>query len=138
MNILFMCVANSARSQMAEGLAKSIFGEKAWVESAGSEPKTLNPFALQVMKEIGIDISKQFSKSYEQLSPEFILGVDYIVTLCAEEVCPHMVAPKAKRLHWGFTDPAKPDATADAQLNLFRQIRDGIKMKIELFAREST
>ena len=96
MNILFMCVANSARSQMAEGLAKSIFGEKAWVESAGSEPTTLNPFALQVMKEIGIDISKQFSKSYEQLSPKFIVGVDYIVTLCAEEVCPNMAAPKAK------------------------------------------
>lgn len=131
MNILFMCVANSARSQMAEGLAKSIFGDKAWIESAGSEPKRVNPFALKAMKEIGIDISRHYSKSYEQLSPKFIVGLDYIITLCAEEVCPTMAAPKAKRLHWGFKDPANEKATGEEQLVSFREVRDGIKAKIE-------
>lgn len=137
MNILFMCVANSARSQMAEGLAKSIFGENAWIESAGSEPKTVNPFALQAMSEIGIDISKHYSKSYEQLSPKFIVQLDYIITLCAEEVCPRMAAPRAKRLHWGFTDPANSKANKEEQLAEFKKIRDAIKMKIEAFAREN-
>lgn len=136
MNILFMCVANSARSQMAEGLAKSIFGEKAWIESAGSEPKAVNPFALEVMKEVGIDISKQYPKSYEQLSPKFIVGLDYIITLCAEEVCPTMASLRAKRLHWGFTDPANSKATREQQLKIFREIRDGIRAKIEMFAGE--
>ena len=133
MNILFMCVANSARSQMAEGLAKNILGDKAWIESAGSEPKNVNPFALEVMKEIGIDISRHYSKSYEQLSPQFIVGLNYIITLCAEEVCPVMAAPNANRLHWGFTDPANPTADRDKQLAIFREIRDGIRAKIEAF-----
>lgn len=138
MNILFMCVANSARSQMAEGLAKNILGDKVWVESAGSEPKTVNPFALEVMNEIGIDLSRQFSKSYEHLSPKFVVGLDYIITLCVEEVCPMMAAPRAQRLHWGFVDPANAKLTAEDQLTLFREIRDGIKEKIETFAREKT
>lgn len=133
MNILFMCVANSARSQMAEGLARNILGDKAWVESAGSEPKTVNAFAIEAMREIGIDISAHYSKSYEQLSREFVEGLDYVITLCAEEVCPVMAAPRAKRLHWGFTDPANTRATSEEQLAVFRQIRDGIKMKLAEF-----
>lgn len=132
-----MCVANSARSQMAEGLARNILGDKAWVESAGSEPKTVNPFALEAMREIGIDISAHDSKSYEQLSREFVEGLDYIITLCAEEVCPVMAAPRAKRLHWGFTDPAIPRATSEEQLATFREIRDKIKTKIEDFSSQS-
>lgn len=136
MNILFMCVANSARSQMAEGLAKKIFGDKVWIESAGSEPKSVNPFAIEVMKEIGIDISKHYPKNYDQISPKFTVGLDYIITLCAEEVCPMMVAQKAKKLHWGFTDPATPKASREEQLKIFREIRDGIKVKIEQFALE--
>lgn len=131
-----MCVANSARSQMAEGLAKSIFKDKAWIESAGSEPKSVNPFAKEVMNEIGIDISKHYSKSYDELSPKFIVGIDYIITLCAEEVCPRMAAPKAQKLHWGFTDPANAKATREEQLAIFRDIRDGIKSKIEAFANQ--
>lgn len=133
MNILFMCVANSARSQMAEGLARNILGDKAWVESAGSEPKTVNAFAIEAMREIGIDISAHYSKSYEQLSRDFVEGLNYVITLCAEEVCPVMAAPRAKRLHWGFTDPASPRATSEEQLAAFRQTRDGIKMKLAEF-----
>jgi arsenate reductase (thioredoxin) len=122
---------------MAEGLAKNVFGDKAWIESAGSEPKTVNPFALQTMKEIGIDISRQYSKSLEQLSPKFIGGLDYIITLCAEEVCPTMAAPGAKRLHWGFTDPANSKISDEAQLALFREIRDGIRLKVADFSSQN-
>ncbi len=137
MNILFMCVANSARSQMAEGLAKKIFGHLVWVESAGSEPKTVNPVAIEAMKEIGIDISKHRSKTHDQISPKFIVNLNYIITLCAEEVCPMMVAPHAKRLHWAFPDPAKPLLTSEDQLKAFREVRDGIKSKIEHFAKKT-
>lgn len=137
MNILFMCVANSARSQMAEGLAKNLLGKDVWIESAGSEPKTVNPYAIQVMKEIDIDISKQYPKTYDQISPKFVVGLDFIITLCAEEVCPTMVAQKAKKLHWGFPDPATSKSSPEEQLTTFRSVRDGIKTKIEEFAREN-
>lgn len=131
MNILFMCVANSARSQMAEGLAKAIFGERAWIESAGSVPKTVNPFAIQAMNEIGIDISAHYSKSTEQLSPKFIVGLRYIITLCAEEVCPAMFSKQAQRLHWPFPDPARAEDTPEEQIKNFREVRDQIKKKLE-------
>src|SRR3989338_8876191 len=104
MKILFMCVANSARSQLAEGLARKVFPE-AEIESAGSHPGKLNPYAVAVMKEIGLDISKHYSKSIDDLSPKFIVGLDYVITLCAEEVCPTMVS-KAKKLHWPHPAPA--------------------------------
>src|SRR6185312_15679344 len=104
MNILFMCVANSARSQLAEGLACQIFPE-AEIKSAGSQPGKLNPYAVKVMKEIGIDISRNYSKALDDLSPQFVVGIDYIITLCAEEVCPRMTAPRATKLHWPFPDP---------------------------------
>ena len=97
MKILFMCVANSARSQLAEGLARSILGSKVEVESAGSYPAKLNPYAVKAMQEIGLDISKQYSKSVEDLSPKFTVGLNYIITLCAEEVCPTIVAQNAAR-----------------------------------------
>ena len=99
MNILFLCVANSARSQMAEGLARKLLGDTVSVASAGSAPSMVNPFAIKAMAEMGIDIGKQYSKSYDELTPSFIVGLDYVVTLCAEEVCPQMVS-KAKKLHW--------------------------------------
>ncbi len=88
------------------------------------------------MKETGIDISQNFSKSYDHLSPKCIVGLDYIITLCAEEVCPTMAAPRAKRPHCGFTDPAKLSGSRDEQLSVFREVRDGIRLKIEAFARE--
>lgn len=129
MTILFLCVANSARSQMAEGLAKSLLGAKINVLSAGSKPSRINPFAIQVMKEIDIDISGQTSKSVESISPNL---VDLVITLCAEEVCPIFLG-KAKRLHWPLPDPATPQATEEAQLDLFRKVRDEIHARLEVF-----
>lgn len=135
MNILFMCVANSARSQLAEGLARQIFPE-AEIKSAGSHPGRLNPFAITVMKEVGIDISKQFSKSYDDLPPKFIVTLDYVITLCAEEVCPTMVS-KAKKLHWPFSDPATKEPVSEAEaLKRFREARDGIRARLVEFKKE--
>jgi arsenate reductase len=102
MKILFLCVANSARSQLAEGLAKDLFGDNVWIESAGSEPKTPNPFAIKVLSEVGIDISKNTSKAVSDLKPAFVFDLHYVITLCAEEVCPVLPSRTAKKLHWPF------------------------------------
>ena len=134
MKILFLCVANSARSQMAEGLAKSLLKDKAEIESAGSQPSGIvQPWAIEVLKENGIDISKNWSKSYDQLSPIFLSELDYIITLCAEEVCPSIIS-KAKRIHWPIPDPAAA-AESDKQ-EAFRQARDLIKEKLLLWIKE--
>ena len=122
MRILFLCVANSARSQMAEGLARAILPAEVEVASAGSEPGQLNPLAVDAMSEIGIDISGHRSKPLEDVSPE---TADMIVTLCAEEVCPFISGP-VKRLHWPISDPKDADA--------FRIARDQIKGRIEVLA----
>ncbi len=135
MNILFMCVANSARSQLAEGLAREIFPNFE-IKSAGSHPSKLNPFAVQVMKEIGIDISKHYSKSVDDLSPKFLASLDYVVTLCAEEVCPVLVS-KAKKLHWPFPDPASKEVLPEGiSISRFRDARDSIKRRLEQFKEE--
>lgn len=135
MNILFMCVANSARSQLAEGLARQMFPD-AEVRSAGSHPGTLNLFAIKVMKEIGIDISRQYSKSYDDLPPKFIVGLDYVITLCAEEVCPTM-ASRAKKLHWPHPDPApKEPLSHEDSLRRFREARDAIQDRLEEFKKD--
>ena len=132
-----MCVANSARSQLAEGLAKNIFGSDHEIQSAGSSPSKVNPFALQTLKEVGIDISGQYSKSVDDLTPKFIVGIEYIITLCAEEVCPTMAAPKAKKLHWPLPDPAgHNEMSDDEKLKLFRNTRDVIKAKLVDFKKE--
>lgn len=131
LRILFLCVANSARSQLAEGLAKQIFGERAVVESAGSNPSgEVQPWAITVLKEVGIDISQHSSKSFHELSPEFVESLDFVITLCAEEICP-VLTSRAKRLHWPVRDPAKVSETKKAQA--FRLARDEIKLKIESF-----
>lgn len=132
MKILFMCVANSARSQIAEGLAKKIFPSFE-IKSAGSRPGKLNPNAVAVMKEIGIDITKQYSKPMGDLPLSFINHLDYVITLCAEEVCPSLMV-KAKKLHWPFPDPATNDALTDHEvLKRFRQTRDCIFNKLQEF-----
>lgn len=125
MNILFLCVANSARSQLAEGLAKAMFGDRATIESAGSEPSgKVQPWAIEVMKEEGIDISKNWSKSTEQLSPSFLADLTYVITLCDEEVCP-VLPSRAKRLHWPVKDPTRvPEKDKRAE---FRKTRDKIR-----------
>lgn len=127
-----MCVANSARSQLAEGLARHVFPE-AEIQSAGSHPGKLNSYAVAVMNEVGIDISKQYSKSIDDLSPQFIVGLDYVITLCAEEVCPTMVS-KAKKLHWAQPDPATNAPLPELEALLrFRVARDAISEKLKHF-----
>lgn len=131
MKILFLCVANSARSQLAEGLAKSLFGNKAQIESAGSEPSSqVQPWAIKSLSEIDIDISQNWSKSYDELSPQFLADLDFVITLCAEEVCPVMIS-KAKRIHWPINDPAKVSEIKKAEA--FRVARDEIKEKLQAF-----
>ena len=130
-----MCVANSARSQLAEGLARNIFPNFE-IQSAGSHPGKLNPFAVQVMKEIGIDITKHFSKSYEDLSSQFTENLDFIITLCAEEVCPRVIS-KAKKQHWPFPDPASKEPLSEEEsLKRFREARDNIKARLMEFKKE--
>ena len=126
MNLLFLCVANSARSQMAEGLAKKILGKRATVQSAGSMPWRVHPPAIQATKEIGIDISAQHSKAPIEIDPD---TVDTVITLCAEEVCPVFLG-NHKRLHWPMPDPIS-GKTEEDRLNNFRRIRDELKRKIE-------
>ncbi len=128
--ILFLCVANSARSQMAEGLARHMLGERADVMSAGSEPKQINSHAIAAMSEVGIDISQHESKSVDSIDPATI---DMVVTLCAEEVCP-IFPGKIKRLHWPMADPATSagDQSADATQARFRATRDQIKTRLEV------
>lgn len=135
MNILFMCVANSARSQLAEGLARQLFPNDT-IQSAGSHPGTLNPSAVTVMKEIGIDISNHYSKSCDDIQSEFISELDYVITLCAEEVCPVIIS-KAKKLHWPFPDPASKEPIPDMEsLQRFRTARDSIRTQLMKFKEE--
>jgi arsenate reductase len=135
MNILFMCVANSARSQLAEGLAGAKLPE-ARIASAGSHPGKLNPAAVAVLGEVGIDISHQFSKSVDELPPELVQNLDYVITLCAEEVCPAIIS-RAKRLHWPLPDPASRDPLPEAELLArFRAARDSITEKLNAFSKE--
>jgi arsenate reductase len=131
--ILFMCVANSARSQMAEGLARTLFGNRATVQSAGSEPSIVNPYAIEVMRELGIDITSQRSKSVSEIDPATI---GTVITLCAEEVCPVFLG-KARRLHWPIPDPASKDISIPRKqmLERFRTARDTIHGLLEDFAR---
>lgn len=130
MNILFLCVANSARSQMAEGLTRSLFGNRANVMSAGSQPAKINPHAIEVMAEIGIDISGQRSKSVEEIDPS---NIDLVVTLCAEEVCP-ILPGRMQRLHWPIANPVSTDPmlTLDDFRVRFRTARNQIKARLEI------
>jgi arsenate reductase len=137
-NILFLCVANSARSQMAEGLARAIFGQHAQVASAGSQPTSVNPYAIAVMREIGVGISQQRSKCVADLPTDLIERLDYVITLCAEEICPVAMAPRAKRLHWPLPDPAAGAKSDEEFLQQFRSIRDEIARRLRQMAREST
>lgn len=130
--ILFLCVANSARSQIAEGLARMLFGDRARIQSAGSRPSRVNPYAIEVMREVGVDLAGHASKSVETIDPG---SVDTVITLCAEEVCPVFLGG-ARRLHWPVADPATddPSVARDAMLERFRAARDTIRDKLEAFA----
>ena len=128
-SILFMCVANSARSQLAEGLGRMLFGNAVRVQSAGSNPSHVNPFAVEVMREIGVDITSHESKSVGTIEPS---SVDTVITLCAEEVCPAFLG-KARRIHWPIPDPASPDPAIlrEQMLPRFRSARDEIRSRLE-------
>ncbi len=130
MTILFLCVTNSARSQMAEGLARELFGSQATVMSAGTEPSHVSPHAIAAMAEIGIDISNQRSKAVKDVDPG---SVDLVVTLCAEEVCP-VFPGRVRRLHWPIADPAvnAPSLKPEEILSRFRVARDQIKTRLEI------
>lgn len=133
-SILFLCVANSARSQMAEGLGRLIFGDRVPVESAGSEPSKVNPYAIEVMRELGVDLTAHHSKSVQTVDPA---TVGTVITLCAEEVCPVFLG-RARRLHWPIPDPASKDLSLgrEEMLSRFRTARDTLREKLERFARE--
>ncbi len=127
-SILFLCVANSARSQMAEGLARKLFGPSGTIQSAGTEPGKVNPYAIKAMAELNLDLSQHHSKSVESIDAS---TVDIVVTLCAEEVCPVFLG-EAKRYHWPIPDPASDDTSLGdhEMLSRFRIARDTIAKKL--------
>ncbi len=129
-SVLFLCVANSARSQMAEGVARHVLGEAIRVQSAGSQPSQVRPEAITVLRELGIDISTHRSKSVETIPPE---SVDTVITLCTEEVCPVFLG-QATRLHWGLPDPAGVLADQEDRLNAFRAVRDELHARLRHLA----
>ena len=129
--VLFLCTGNSVRSQMAEGLLNAL-GSGQWkAKSGGVISSYVHPLAIQVMGEIGIDISKKTSKSMDQFINE---KFDYVITLCdhAAEFCPTF-GGQGRRLHWPFEDPARATGTTEERLAIFRKIRDEIKKKIKQF-----
>ena len=127
-NILFLCVANSARSQMAEGLARHLYGEDAHIQSAGSQPSRVNPFAIEAMAELDISLAQHQSKSVDDIDPS---SVDVVITLCAEEVCPAFLG-QTKRHHWPFSDPDPKGQplTKAATLERFQRARDAIQQRL--------
>jgi arsenate reductase len=124
--VLFLCVANSARSHMAEGIARQMAGDRLRVASAGSAPSRVNPLAIRALAEIGIDIAGQRSKAVDEVDPA---TVDTVITLCAEEVCPVFLG-KATRLHWPLPDPAGHAEGEEASLERFRAVRDELRRRI--------
>lgn len=133
--IYFLCTGNSCRSQMAEGFGRKYLGDKYDIHSAGIEAHGVNPNAVKVMKEVGIDISNQKSKTIDS---ELLNRADYVITLCgdAEDACP-TTPPYVKRYHWGFDDPAKAEGTEEEKWAVFRRVRDEIENRIKLFAEEA-
>jgi thioredoxin type arsenate reductase len=129
--VLFLCVANSARSQLAEGIARAMLPPGHTVWSAGSEPTELRPEAIRVLEEVGIDPSAQWSKHISEVPVD---AIDLVITLCDEEECPVFLGD-AERLHWGLPDPAAVMGSEEERLAAFRDTRDELTRRIdELFA----
>ncbi len=130
--VLILCTGNSCRSQMAEGLLRYYGGKRYEVFSAGTLPSEVNPVAIQVMKEIGIDISGHRSKHVEEFQGQTF---DYVITVCdyAKEACPFFPGG-AQRLHWEFPDPPHSEAVTEEVLNEFRKVRDMIHEKFKTAA----
>ncbi len=131
--ILFMCVANSARSQMAEGLARTLTHRP--VFSAGSEPSSVNPYAIAALAELGIDICGHESNGLDAID---MSKVGMVITLCAEEVCP-IVPGNVRTLHWPHTDPAGVEGDSEVVIASFRDVRDQLMLRISaLLTRDLT
>jgi len=122
--VLFICTHNSVRSQMAEALLRTLYGNYYEAYSAGIEPTSVNPYVVEVMKELGIDLSTHRSKSIEEFQGMIF---DIVVTVCdnAKEACPFF--PGKKVIHKGFDDPANLDGPIEDTLDVFRRVRDEIK-----------
>jgi arsenate reductase (thioredoxin) len=127
--VLFLCTHNSARSQMAEGLLRSMAGDRFDAYSAGTEATHVRPLAMRAMDEVGVDISGQESETLDRYLDE---PFQYVVTVCddANESCP-VFPGAANRLHWSFEDPSKAGGSEDERLEVFRRVRDEIRARIE-------
>jgi arsenate reductase len=131
-NVLILCTGNSARSQMAEGFVEHYAGDRLSVYSAGVKPAArVNPFAVQAMRELEIDISKQYPKHANDFLGK--MPVAYLITVCssADRECPAVISGVDQRLHWPFDDPAAIEGTDQEKLAGFRRIRDEIREKIK-------
>lgn len=133
--VYFLCTGNSCRSQMADGFLTEIGGHLYEVKSAGLEAHGLNPRAVAVMGEAGVDISANASKT---IDPETLNRATYVITLCghADEHCPVISDPDVIKWHWGFDDPAQATGTEEEIMDQFRSVRDDIKARIEAFVQE--
>lgn len=129
--VLILCTGNSARSQMAEGLLRSMAGDRFDVASAGVEPTAVRPEAIAAMHDIGVDITGQRSKSVDEFAGE---SFDFVITVCdnARDQCPTFPGP-AERIHWSFTDPAAVVGSDEERLAEFRRVRDQIRSKLAVF-----
>jgi arsenate reductase len=125
-HVLFLCVANSARSQMAEGLARALAGDGTTISSAGSQPSSVRPQAIAALQELGLDISGHRSKGIEEADDG---TVDTVITLCEEEVCPAYLG-RALRVHWGLPDPAGAGATPAEEMAAFSSVRDELGRRL--------
>lgn len=132
--VLFLCTGNSCRSQMAEALINHDFADRIEAVSAGTEPHGLNPKAVQVLAELGIDISANSSDHLSQFEGE---NFDYVITLCgdANEKCP-LFFGGVKRQHIGFDDPPKASGTEEEIMTVYRRVRDEIRQQLGEFFRE--
>ncbi len=131
-NVLFVCIHNSARSQMAEELLRKLAGSHFEVESAGIEPGTLNPRVVEVLREVNIDISGKSTQSIQNLIDQG-KTYDYVITVCDEasaQRCP-MIPGSHESLHWGFEDPSSLEGLDESKLKCTREIRDQIRIKIK-------
>jgi len=126
--IYFVCTANSARSQMAEGWARTLLGDRFEIVSGGTHPGVLNPLAVRAMAEVGIDISSQFAKPIDEAR---LRASRLVVTLCgdARETCP-VTPPEVQRQHWPLPDPAKASGTKEERLQRFCEVRDDIRRRM--------
>ena len=132
--MLFVCIHNSCRSQMAEGLLRHLAGERFEAASAGLERRGVHPLAIRALEELGIDASGQHSKTMDELAGE---RFDIVVTTCdeAQAACPRWPG-EAEMLHWGFPDPSAAEGTDEERMRVFREVRAAIAARIKAFLAE--